>query len=1035
MNKRITIARGSFKNHYLTGGDPVAPGKPERKPISNLQSGAKTRNDHFGTRLSASKSSSKALQAPSPSVGLRKSTSVSALKPSLAKERNDRLKTSAADKRKSAAVSSGGRSSLQRVSSARAVAKQAEIAVNEPEPSAFMSKLTKGIDTIEELAPSFEQSQPIDIGQILRKPGQVVAKPGAARTTLAPKRLAVPQQPKPPVGRSRTSLAGSYVIPARAAKASRKSTAFGARPQSRQEVQPSIPEAPVPLSSENTPKASLEARVSEVTIGRSLLESLSMHQAEAQMTGTASFGREAETTQNATGPGCSIEGGEPRKSMADVQKMYQLRTEFYHDFYKNVKSYKHFNSEDHFQDFLVRKAEAEQKKKEAQERTSVLFYESIQNQVQMEFKKQKEESNESPLLPLKGQPGSAGPKRATASSSTNVSPVKRSSRASPEKKPALERPPVAAAGAKQIGVVGPAAESQRRSAKSPPLSAKKGSPGSHSKPVATVQSAQLNLHAEAAAQKPEKRAKPLLTLQKVEISLAPVEEEKTGEAPEPKWWTDLPQRTRALIDEMKVAFREAGIQDSQQLWGEELTHGPEYITKKQFRTILTRLGYLNDFRGKQAVGGQANQFSPARSSYSTIVEDFPDKCQMLDAYQFEELVAVLKEHRLGRAQRREKAVSCSPSKVRENEVLNILSAKCFVLAINSVCLDWQLVERRRPKPPPPQPEPVRPKVPEAPQPVQQPPQPRLSKMEQRLLGVTRIQNREKEVARKSQLQIQKEEERRKKEALKQQMEEEKRQQAELKRLMAEAAKAEASSENSSSSDEQRAANDYFQLRKPSEMDALREQFVHLIHNRNENRGTSDFLEVKPQIKLEERRRRSSQLVSSANATPFHFAESVGPEEQSTGRLSVHVGGAAHELGGPEAQARESLRGLRIEPAASQEEAKVANDEVAYTSPLSKNEHYLSLPLQRPVILQQAAHEQNRMQASISKLVGRAAKDQNQPLRKSALKGAEAADLPLQGYPKYRTAQPHHEEEKHDHRIGAGPSRMPDLVHNDVDLPL
>ena len=76
----------------------------------------------------------------------------------MAKEKNERLKTTAAAKRKSVASSTGGRSSLQRVSSARAVTKQAELAVNDQGPSAFMSKLTKGIDTIEELAPSFEQS-------------------------------------------------------------------------------------------------------------------------------------------------------------------------------------------------------------------------------------------------------------------------------------------------------------------------------------------------------------------------------------------------------------------------------------------------------------------------------------------------------------------------------------------------------------------------------------------------------------------------------------------------------------------------------------------------------------------------------------------------------------------------------------------------------------------------------------------------------------------------------------------------------------
>ena len=436
------------------------------------------------------------------------------------------------------------------------------------------------------------------------------------------------------------------------------------------------------------------------------------------MAGTAIFGRESAQPLAMPAPGRPVEGAEPRTSMADVQKMYQLRTEFYQDFYKNVKSYKHFNSDDHFQDFLVRKAEAEQKKKEAQERTSILFYESIQNQAQVEFKKQKEEVKESPASQHKVQPGSAGLKRSTVSYSSNVSPTKWHSRASPEKKPPLERPPSAAVEAKTAGEASAGNEGQRRAHKSPPLPAKKAAVGSSSKPAMHRNEVRSDHPTEVVTQKPEKDPKPLLTLQKVEIALSPAEEPNAELSKEPQQQPDLPQKARELIAEMKVAFTEAGIPEEHQLWGEELTHEPEFITKKQFRAILTRLGYLNDFRSKQASSGQTNQFSPARSSFSTIVEDFPDKCQMLDAYQFEELVAVLKEHRVSRALRREKAVSCSPSKVRENEVLNILSAKCFVLAINNVCLDWQLVERRRPKPPPPEPEPVAPpKLPEAP-PVQ-----------------------------------------------------------------------------------------------------------------------------------------------------------------------------------------------------------------------------------------------------------------------------------------------------------------------------
>ena len=79
-----------------------------------------------------------------------------------------------------------------------------------------------------------------------------------------------------------------------------------------------------------------------------------------------------------------------RPSLADVKKKYEVRMEFFQDFYKNVKSYKEFKSDEHFQDFLVRKSEAEQRKKEAQERTSILYQQSIEKKTQEEFKKLKE---------------------------------------------------------------------------------------------------------------------------------------------------------------------------------------------------------------------------------------------------------------------------------------------------------------------------------------------------------------------------------------------------------------------------------------------------------------------------------------------------------------------------------------------------------------------------------------------------------------------------------------------------------------------
>ena len=40
-----------------------------------------------------------------------------------------------------------------------------------------------------------------------------------------------------------------------------------------------------------------------------------------------------------------------------MQKQYQTKVESYQDFYRNVKSYKHFDREKHWNDLLVRKEE------------------------------------------------------------------------------------------------------------------------------------------------------------------------------------------------------------------------------------------------------------------------------------------------------------------------------------------------------------------------------------------------------------------------------------------------------------------------------------------------------------------------------------------------------------------------------------------------------------------------------------------------------------------------------------------------------
>ena len=51
--------------------------------------------------------------------------------------------------------------------------------------------------------------------------------------------------------------------------------------------------------------------------------------------------------------------------------------EFYQDFYQNVKSYKKFDPDSHYQDFLNRKEEEDKKRKEGLEKTNMLFRDSV----------------------------------------------------------------------------------------------------------------------------------------------------------------------------------------------------------------------------------------------------------------------------------------------------------------------------------------------------------------------------------------------------------------------------------------------------------------------------------------------------------------------------------------------------------------------------------------------------------------------------------------------------------------------------------
>lgn len=56
--------------------------------------------------------------------------------------------------------------------------------------------------------------------------------------------------------------------------------------------------------------------------------------------------------------------------MQGLVRQYQTRTDFFKDFYHNVKSYSNFDSAKAYDEFLQRKAEVDQRRKEAVERTS-----------------------------------------------------------------------------------------------------------------------------------------------------------------------------------------------------------------------------------------------------------------------------------------------------------------------------------------------------------------------------------------------------------------------------------------------------------------------------------------------------------------------------------------------------------------------------------------------------------------------------------------------------------------------------------------
>lgn len=63
--------------------------------------------------------------------------------------------------------------------------------------------------------------------------------------------------------------------------------------------------------------------------------------------------------------------------MKELVKKQQIRVEAFQDFYKNVKSYKTFDSDAHLEEFTERKEQEEAYKKSAVEKNEELFRKSV----------------------------------------------------------------------------------------------------------------------------------------------------------------------------------------------------------------------------------------------------------------------------------------------------------------------------------------------------------------------------------------------------------------------------------------------------------------------------------------------------------------------------------------------------------------------------------------------------------------------------------------------------------------------------------
>lgn len=290
-----------------------------------------------------------------------------------------------------------------------------------------------------------------------------------------------------------------------------------------------------------------------------------------------------------------------RPSLADVKKKYEVRMEFFQDFYKNVKSYKEFKSEEHFQEFLVRKSEAEMKKKEAQERTSILYQQSLEKKTQEEFKKLKESA------PQKTSIKSIPKQRKQSPSMKGQEPeAARESNASRQRKSSLfghlSTYDEFRASNKSINAYSGDLSKFLKPAHASVVSTF----NTVSNPLIDYKSMQKSALQERASESnlstPSRRQSPVPKNKNAALGF---KKSKTlgassNSAPMIKMpgMKDSP-RSKNLKKEVKEAFLSSGVSLEDQLIDRELDKIPSYITKEQFKDFLVELGYLNDFKRKQ----------------------------------------------------------------------------------------------------------------------------------------------------------------------------------------------------------------------------------------------------------------------------------------------------------------------------------------------------------------------------------------------------------------------------------------------------